>query len=126
MVVLVVKALLIAGFIVVNILFWANYLTHIDMAKEECPDKYANGNFTQFMREFANRSWRRQNKWRYSYFGIGDDYLVNYIHADIIKFGEVGMILDPWSYLRYKIWLGKTAVPKINHSREYKNYWNKV
>jgi hypothetical protein len=122
---MILVAFLIVTFIVVNVLFWVSYFIHISMVKMETPEKYANGTFPQFMGEFAKRSWDRKPKWRYSYFGIGDEWYINYIHADIIKFDNVGMIFNPLSYLQFKVWAWKSALPKINHSREYKDYWNK-
>jgi len=118
-------AVLIAAFIVANVIFWVSYSVHRGMVKMETPDKYANGNFSQFISEFANRSWERKDGWRQSYFGIGNEYYTNKIHADIIKFSGVGMILDPISYFRFKIWSYKNAIPMPNNSKEYKGYWSK-
>jgi hypothetical protein len=100
------------------------WMTHIEMV-HKYTDKNANGNFEQFLREFNSRSWERKDRWRQSYFGIEAEYYTNEIHADVIKFDEVGMILDPISYFRFKIWSQKNAIPRSNNSKEYKGYWSK-
>ena len=93
------------GLVFVLILIFAcliPYSTHFDMTREG-QEKYALGTFKDFLAEYKKRNWRQDSSFENSHFSI-EGHKDGYIHASIIRFGGVGMVLYPWSWIRFKIW----------------------
>lgn len=67
------------------------------------------GTWKDFWREYTKRQWTRSKEFRYSHFAEDNDSIVDeaYIHAGIIRFGNRGMILYPWSYVLFLLWMLK-------------------
>lgn len=74
---------------------------HISMTKSD-NDINGWGNFNSFFKEYKKYDkWKIKKRWKYSFFGEESNYK---IHADIIKFNNCGMLLDPISFIQFKIW----------------------
>jgi len=85
-----------------SIFIFSHWATHREMTTHNC--EYWNyANFPTFLREFSSRKWQYKKEWRYSFFSEKGDRN-DHIHADIIKFDGKGMVLYPWSFLRFMVW----------------------
>jgi len=79
-----------------------HWCTHREMVIEDGrPWNYAN--FETFFKEFSKRTWQKNSEWKDSLFSVAGEQ-DGYIHAGIIRFSETGMVLYPWSYVRYTLW----------------------
>ncbi len=82
--------------------FIASWTTHKEMTIEYS-DTYKIGNFDDFIREFnAYEEWVVLEHFPKSKFGKVGAYNKYEIHANIIKFNGVGMVLDFFSYRKVK------------------------
>jgi hypothetical protein len=93
--------------------FWSiaslhiNYSVYWDMTTDHC-NRLARGSYSEFLREFTAREWARDQSFPKSYFGQGSR-----IHAAIIEFDGVGMLLGPIDAFRVKLFLRRhRLVPK--------------
>lgn len=78
--------------------------THHYMTKDNCR-QYAYGTFEQFLAEFNKREWERDEGNPKSFFGKDMTYpRPDYIHASIIRFGGVGMLLRGEDYKKFVKW----------------------
>jgi len=79
--------------------------THHTMTKESC-DTYEKGTFDDFLRCYNARVWERDINFPSSHFEADIDYPYynSQIHASIICFDKVGMLLDRKSYKKFKKW----------------------
>lgn len=68
------------------------------------------GSFDDFLCEFRKVEWIRDNSWPESFFT--KDFWRTQIHADVIKFNDVGMVLDFFSYIKYRNFIKKNKVQK--------------
>ena len=95
--------------IVSLIMFIILWTTHIAQVRE-FTDEWGRGSYKTFIREFKKYEWKRSEKFPTSFFcGTLDS---SKIHADIIKFEGKGMVLDPWSYLRFCIFIQRNRQKK--------------
>ena len=95
--------LLLPSVIVCILMFLVSYSVHRSQVLDEGVG-WGYGNFEDFIREFNKRQWEKDGTYKKSFFGVGDRHGLDHIHASIIKFDGKGMILDPISYLFFKIW----------------------
>lgn len=145
-------ALFIVGggvFLSALIIFIINYSVHISMIKNEHIN-YDYADFKTFINEF-NKSLEGECKIynsgfrdsifvdRYKYDTthvinekeelipckkVLDKHQTAYLHADIIKFVDKGMILYPLSYIRYRLWKKKFIRENINKTKRVKGLFN--
>ncbi len=115
----VIISLLIILFVVGLLLLIASWFAHISMVVDECPRGW--GTFKAFKSEYSKREWNREEKFGRGHFGKEGYPYQNYIWADIIKFGGVGMVLYPWSFIAFKIWELEHELPKEKVFK--KGYW---
>jgi hypothetical protein len=108
---LVLISILAIGLPVILIIFWADWTTHRNMTIEYS-DSWGYGTFKQFKMAFDILDWERDKGQPESYFGKGSDSYENKIHASIIKFSGKGMVLYPWSYIKFSLWLKKNSLKK--------------
>lgn len=79
-------------------------------------DKVARGTFRDFFEEFHKRTWTYDPPFPTSFFEPSTDSM---IHAGVLRFDGVGMLLTPWSYWRVRCFLRerikerKLLTPKI-------------
>lgn len=110
-----ISIVLVSIFFTIWLIYWS---VHISQNKSErCP--YGWGNFTKFLKQFNKYDKWITKGWSTSLFGKGDDYYKYYIHADIIKFNGKCMILDPVSYLKFKLFM-KNICKEINGIKKIK------
>lgn len=97
------------------VLLFASYLTHIWMIKDDIKYPHGYGTFIDFKKQFRSVKWKRDLIFTDSFFGASS-HDENYIHASIIRFGGVDMILDPISYTIFLLWCIKnkysTKIPR--------------
>lgn len=114
---------LVLAFVVVVYLaaFWG---THLSMV-ENHSDKWAWGNFDDFLANFAKKKWEQHGVWMQSWFlPYGDKEYDNWeIHASIIKFDGIGMKLEPLSYLLFLIWAYKNRWDKKSTTKKIQHQW---
>jgi competence protein ComGC len=96
----ILLSILILTILIFLIVHW---IVHISMVKNEgC--KYGWGTFKRFKKEFDKYEWNNHG-YSSSLFNYCEG---GYIHADIYKFNNKGMIMrDPFSYLLSKIYIRK-------------------
>jgi hypothetical protein len=97
-------AVLFGIFIVFNVVFWTFWGCHVAFSKDNVTI-YAWGSYGDFIKMYNSIKWTHF----YKDFVTADDPSTFHSHSwvsrvGIIKFKDVGMILDPISYLRYQIW----------------------
>jgi len=91
-------------------IWFPNWSSHIMMVKKTT-NRHIVGSFKTFLNEFNKYDkWTRDDKWKYSYFGVDENWESYRIHANIIAFGGTGLILYPHSYIRFRIWTFKNRV----------------
>jgi hypothetical protein len=91
---------------IVNLIFWADYSWHVSNSKKNC-SSYASGSFDDFIKMYNSTTWK--NTWPNFMTAEepGDDSFKtsNWVSkVGIIRFKNIGMILDPISYIKYLIW----------------------
>jgi len=119
-IVFVLVCVAIAIGILIYIGMWTVYL---DMVTDHC-DTYAWGTFAQFEREYAKRQWEQQADFPQSHFSVWMNLHHNSeIHADIIKFDDVGMLLNPMDFLLFKLWEKNHMYKKPSGERP--GHWEK-
>ena len=74
-------------------------------------DKLAYGTFSDFLREMASHNWERDPRFPTSFFDSKTD---SEVHASVVRFDGVGMILSPLDWLRVCRYLGKNQVRTAN------------
>ena len=100
---------------VILIYYWIFYGTHIEMTKNDCK-QWSYGSFKDFRREMNDGEWKRDPVYPKSWFDArGHDHRSK-IHADIIMFNEVGMIIVPWDYPLVHFWLNHNKGSKYRSS----------
>ena len=75
------------------------------------------GNFNSFLKEFAGRSCEKDLEYSLSFFAgrfLQGSETPGYIHAGFIRFNKSGMVLYPWSYLRFLVWSFRKRAGKRN------------
>lgn len=99
---------LVVGLAIIGSWLYVPWGIHIEMVKENCK-KWKWGSFKDFMKEFNKIEWKRDNYYPCSFFGPQNSFFSHQsqIHASIIKFNDMGMILYPWSFLRFQFFLRK-------------------
>ena len=70
----------------------------------------ARGDMKTFFREFASRNWERNERFPESCFDYSTD---SEIHASIIRFGGVGMLLGPLSWFRVYLWIRRQRPQRL-------------
>jgi hypothetical protein len=108
--------ILLSAFLVI---FFASWDIHRDMTISNT-DSWGYATFKVFKVFFDKFDWDRDISYPESYFGKEDDYNKNKIHASIIKFNNKGMVLYPWSYIRFSYWLKKNSYSKRKHKSNWK------
>lgn len=89
------------------------------MVIENCKT-YGYANFDLFLEKFKQTKWTSyfdQNYFRGSCFEYVGFENMSEIHANIIKFNKVGMILHPWSYFKFCLFMKKVKKDSVK-SRE--------
>jgi len=82
--------------VIIGFVIWASYDTHIIMVKKYT-NKYGKANYNIFVQEFNKCKWDTE-RWKGSLFDYSTD---SEIHASIIKFNGIGMIMqNPIEYLK--------------------------
>lgn len=113
--------------IMIVIAFIVSYLAHISMVKDNAYP-YAHGSFKDFKRAFnLVLDWKRESRYPFSFFKYlkGSCTATSEIHASIIKFNDVGMILYPWSWLRFCLFLYKNRSNKKMNKAAARTMWYK-
>ncbi len=103
---LILAATIVIVALIMFIVFWT---THISQVREYT-DKWGKGSYKTFIREFKKYEWERCDIHPKSFFCGSSDS--SQVHADIIQFEGKGMILDPWSYLRFCIFINRNSHKK--------------
>lgn len=83
----------------VFIFFCIDWHVHRSMVKDYCKE-WDYVNFTIFLNEFEETKWETQAKNSEGLFNRNEK---SQIHASIIQFRGKGMVLYPWSWVRFKI-----------------------
>jgi len=84
--------------IVIGLVIWASYDTHIAMVKRHT-NKYGKANYNIFVQEFNKCKWETES-FKGSLFDKSTD---SEIHASIIKFNGIGMIMQDFvEYLKMR------------------------
>lgn len=125
MVILIILTLFTVAFLVAcSIFLYVEWGSHVEMVKEHC-STWEWGTFAQFEREYAKVEWEeRDPDFPESHFGLWLNLSHrDEIHANIIKFGDVGMILKPWDYFLFKLWEKKHTYRK--EDRQVYGHWDK-
>lgn len=93
-------------------MYFISYYTHKYMTKRY-NKIYKVGSFSDFITEYNSYSfWQRKQDFRLSHFGSGYQLNKYKIHADIITFNNVGIILTFLGYCRYCICVQKNKLKK--------------
>jgi hypothetical protein len=97
-----------------------DWFVHRDMTKR-WTESWARGAFEDFLYQYKKHNWTRNEKFPKSHF----DHLSNSeIHASIIKFDNVGMLLDYFSFLKFAKWQRKNRLlPKEILAKEINYKW---
>lgn len=74
------------------------------MTTSHTPSQWGWGSFNAFLREYKKHEWEREAEYPRSHFGV--NYWQDRIHANIIMFDKKGMVLRPFSYLCFVVWIG--------------------
>ena len=102
------------------LLFLLDYLSHLGQI-DEYTKKWAWGSYKDFKIQFFSHEWIRKPRWEQSYFSAEDSD--NYcIHANIIQFNGIGMMLYPWSFIAYKWFCHNDRLGKLS-SKKIKTNW---
>lgn len=80
-----------------------SYSVHRSQVLSFCSE-VRTGNFRDFLKEFDKYQWIPSFRWGFSLFDRRDPKLENQIHASILEFGNVGMMLDFVSWLKFLLW----------------------
>lgn len=106
----ILAALMLFGILICLIWITVEWSTHREMTRNHA-DKLAYGNFQDFMREFGRHTWEpRTSHFPDSFF---DRQTNSEIHASIVRFNGVGMLLSPLGWFRVTRFL---KANKIKHS----------
>jgi len=106
---------------IVGMLFFIFWLTHLDMVKIRS-ESYGFGSFKKFKEQFQKYQWKPQERFQTSLFGTNHSCSCETkIHASIIKFEGVGMLLYPWDYFRVVMFVRKFI--KTNYPPKTKHKW---
>ena len=101
--------------------FWA---LHLFLTRRDS-SAWNFANFGTFMREFRKRQWERQDNYPSSFFSFSLDSngykkQDGSVHSGIIKFNDLGMVLYPWSYVRFIFW---SLANRQKKCKRDKNLW---
>lgn len=113
--------LLSTSLLIMLMLFSIFWLTHRSMTINNS-DTWGYGTFKNFKIAFSILDWERDEAYPESYFGGGEEYYKNKIHAEIIKFEGKGMVLYPWSYIKFIFWSKKNSLNKQNNIKKRVNW----
>jgi len=83
-------------------------------------EKWGYGNFKKFKECFDILEWERDENHPKSYFGKGEEYYQNKIHAGIIMFEKKGMVLLPWSYVKFIFWQRENSLNNKTKGKKIK------
>jgi len=111
---------LIMGFFVVAIVFMLVWMVNIPwLVHRDMTLSYVNsskgvekGTFEDFLKEFEKvKKWDRDNLYPESFFDYKNE---NHIHASLIEFHGVHMLLNPIDFCKFQKWIckNKLVVPK--------------
>lgn len=99
---------------VLGFLFYESYFNnHVNKIKKRCA-YYKYGTYSNFVREFKKNEMKKSNSFKKSYYSEIKTGC-NYDHG-MIKFQNVGMILNPLDYYRSKLYVKRS-------NKEIKQYW---
>jgi hypothetical protein len=125
---LILFLLIACGFaLLVGLVLWiVTWTTHIHMNKSEAKQNkipYGWSTYLKFLDNFYKyNGWTKKDIWDRSLFANNHDEYDNfYIHAEIIKIDKKCMILDPISYLKFKLFMRETC--KANQYKPEKINW---
>lgn len=106
------------------ILIWcAHWSVHRSMVRSSC-EAWDYGNYRTFLAQYEKCQWEQIEPYYESHFGIDDQYNHNRIHAGIIKFHGMGMVLDPISYLFFLVWEQKHRMPTPHRMGRVRGVWS--
>lgn len=103
---------------------YVNWGTHVEMTKKHCKaNGYYMGTFKDFLKEFSNREWVKDQEYENSFFNKNDHYdKDNKIHASMIIFDGKYMLLYPISYIRFYFFRKKySQKTRVNSNGKWKN-----
>ena len=114
----------IASIAAVSIIIWVGSSTNKEMTINHCPT-YRKGTFKDFIYEYKKYGeWARDEDFPESHFSRDNRLEADYhIHAGIIKFDSVGMILSPFGYLMLKSWTRDNSLEKVRP--KYQGKWRR-
>lgn len=97
-------------------LWYAGWSVHKEMTESNC-NEWGYGSYKEFKSEYTKiDEWEQGRPYIKSHFHRDSD---SEIHASIVRFNGKGMVLYPWSYPLYVLFL---------HQNKYNNYnkelWN--
>jgi ABC-type transport system involved in multi-copper enzyme maturation permease subunit len=116
----VILIVILSVLLVLTICFFVAWLVHVSMVKDSCII-YGYSNFNKFLKNYNLHKFKRNSNNPQSHFGIGDEYDEHEIHASIIKFDSIGMILYPIDFIKFLIWQYKNRIDK---SKYVKHVWS--
>lgn len=96
------------GSLIALFIGWA---THVDMVKE-FTGVCGKGSFNDFLNEVKKHEYTRDRKHIYSHFSQ-----TSQIHASIIQFNHVGMILGFFGYTRFSLWIYRNRYRIVSDKR---------
>lgn len=105
-----IKFLIITSVVISIINSIVSYQVHREMNIRDTY-KYKKGTFKEFKEKFEEHNWKINKSFKYSFFNRFDanfgSYLSYYIHADIIRFDNVNMVLPFIDYFKFVSWRKK-------------------
>lgn len=92
------------------------WCVHRDVTIDECPACWGYATFPAFLQEFYKRKWVYNRRYKHSLISEAGEK-DGYIHNGFVKFSDHGMILYPWSFVRFFFWKLK-HLSDLGHNRE--------
>lgn len=94
------------------IVFFAGWYVHRYMTIEHrAIESWHYATFPEFWKLFNEHEWERDKNFQWSFFtprknwNYVEEHDANYIHAGIVCIDNIGLVLYPWSFINYNIFL---------------------
>ncbi len=115
-VLLVIAALLVTALVGIALsLLHIPVEVHRDMTRQ-FSKSVARGSYADFVREMRNHNWKTKPSWPTSFFDYSTD---SEVHASIVRFDGVGMLLGAWDWWRVKRWLKKNTMSAKSEAKSW-------